>query len=359
MLQLLFVMASAWAASVPADIPNPRLQNHWVSDTAGVISAEAEERMNARLDALAQDLQVEVAVVTVTDVATTPKEFTTELFNLWGVGNKQTNSGLLVVLAMEQRRLEMETGYGLEARLPDGWLGTMQSREMVPHFKRGEHGAGLEAGVAAVDARLRRGGAVTDASVPPPARQDGLISKDSLFWSMFCVVPLSVVLVPFFVFWYHRRKQRTCEKCKGEMVLLSEVEDDAHLSEGQRVEEELGSVDWLVRVCAACGYVRIRSSEKRGFVRCGGCANRTATQESVTVEAATYSSPGAGRLTVTCSHCGYANTSTFVIAQLQKVSVSSHDSDWTSYGGSSSSYSSGGSDFGGGSSGGGGAGSSW
>ena len=62
-LQLLILVASSWAASVPADIPNPRKENRWVSDTAGVISAEAEGRMNATLDALAQDLQVEVAVV--------------------------------------------------------------------------------------------------------------------------------------------------------------------------------------------------------------------------------------------------------------------------------------------------------
>ena len=154
MLQLLWMVTVVWAGSTPADIANPRARNAWINDTAQVISDAREARMNARITAIHQRTGVEIAMVTVQDVADTPKAFTTALFNRWGIGDAQANNGLLFVLVMDQRRLEMETGYGLEGTLPDVWLGTMQSKKMVPHFKSGDHGAGLEAGLKAVDARI-------------------------------------------------------------------------------------------------------------------------------------------------------------------------------------------------------------
>ena len=92
MVQLWWLLAVAWAGSTPADIPNPRARNAWVSDVAGVIDASQETAMNRRIDALHAMHGVEVAVVTVTDVVGTPKAFTTDLFNLWGVGDAKTDS---------------------------------------------------------------------------------------------------------------------------------------------------------------------------------------------------------------------------------------------------------------------------
>lgn len=137
------------------DVPNPRAAQSWVSDTAHVLDGAAVRRLNQSLDALERDLGVEVAVVTVPSVSGTPKEFATALFQRWGIGKAGTNNGLLVLLVMDRRRLEMETGYGLEEMLPDGWLGVMQNDVMVPRFKKGDFAEGLLAGVERVGERLR------------------------------------------------------------------------------------------------------------------------------------------------------------------------------------------------------------
>src|SRR5690606_25800248 len=119
------------------EVPNPRQQNSWISDTAGIISPESESRLNALLEQINREREAEIAVVTVDDVDGTPKQFATKLFNHWGIGSAERDDGVLFLLVMNERRLEVEVGYGLEATLPDGWLGSMQTSSMVPRFKQG------------------------------------------------------------------------------------------------------------------------------------------------------------------------------------------------------------------------------
>jgi len=82
------------------------------------------------------------------------RRFATNLFNHWGVGSAQHNNGLLLMLFKEDRRLEIVTGTGMSTVLPDKWLSDMQHRCMVPHFRGGDHAAGLIAGVTEIKSRL-------------------------------------------------------------------------------------------------------------------------------------------------------------------------------------------------------------
>ncbi len=349
MAQVLWLVAVAWASSTPADIPNPRTSNSWVSDTASVIDAPTQSRMNNRIDQLHQAHGIEIAVVTVGDVADTPKTFATELFNLWGIGDEQADDGLLILLVMDQRRLEMEVGYGLEGVLSDGWLGTMQAKDMVPHFKAGDHGVGLEVGLIAVANRLTESGDLS-AARPQQTRSVGGWGKLALF-----VGSIAAILAPFFIAgalwsWRLRRKERGCPDCGIETVLLDEVADDAHLDAGQLAEEQLKSVDWRVRVCGECQGVRLFSSSRLfpRFVRCGGCGYRTGRESRITLDASTYTSSGTGWVSMTCVHCGHESSLLYTIPRRVR---SSSSGGFGSGGGGGS--------FGGGSSGGGGAGSSW
>src|SRR5438094_8652030 len=132
MVAQLFVLVSALAPVSVSDVPNPRASAGWVSDMAGVIHADARTRLGVQCDSLQREIGVEIAIVTVPDVPGTPKEFATALFNRWGIGKAGKDNGLLMLLVTDKHRLEMETGYGLESVLPDGWLGSMQTEVMVP-----------------------------------------------------------------------------------------------------------------------------------------------------------------------------------------------------------------------------------
>ncbi len=111
------------------------------------------------LSQLQADTTAEVAVVTlhsITPVTTTESEesqtsrihsFATSLFNRWGVGSAAENNGLLVLLVVANRRLEMITGRGLSRVLSNDWLKSCQQQTIVPLFKRGDFGGGVVAGV--------------------------------------------------------------------------------------------------------------------------------------------------------------------------------------------------------------------
>ena len=117
---MLLLCASVIVSSVVsvADVPNPRTVNRWGTDQADVLDAQAEATIDAAAQVLKDSRGIELAVVTVDDVRETPKAFATALFNRGGIGSGNTNNGVLVLLVMGQRRLEIEAGTGMEAALP-------------------------------------------------------------------------------------------------------------------------------------------------------------------------------------------------------------------------------------------------
>ncbi|AWV89217.1 TPM domain-containing protein [Bradymonas sediminis] len=153
-------------------VPDPRAEDGWVSDTIGLIEPERRLRLNQKLSALEQQTEVEVALVVVEAVDTaTPKDFATQLFNHWKLGKASQNNGLLILLVHGEKRLEMETGYGLETVLTDGWLKRVQMREMVPAFKADRYGQGLEVGVDAVIQHLTDNLGALEHAAENPQRQ--------------------------------------------------------------------------------------------------------------------------------------------------------------------------------------------
>jgi hypothetical protein len=152
---LLYWLCTIVLAIEVSEVPNPQEKGLWVVDMVDIIDSESEARINAIIEQLNRDSTVEIALVTVDNVPASAKEFSTALFNHWGIGDAKLNNGLLILVVMEQRRLEMETGYGLEVVLSTTWLQNMQSTYMIPFFKKGDFAKGLENGIIVVDTQLR------------------------------------------------------------------------------------------------------------------------------------------------------------------------------------------------------------
>lgn len=363
------------AALSVQDVPSPRDRGGWVTDLAGVLDDAAEARLDAAIEALHRRSGVEIAIVTVDQVQGTPKAFATALFDRWGIGRAGDDNGLLVLLVMGERRLEMETGIGMEKVLDADWLLAMQGRAMVPAFREGRFGDGLEAGVREVIARLGttleaadpaepgayRGGAAPAGAAPvvvdepplPPPGDDG--GAPAWPWLAGAAV---LAGAGGGVFAYRRRRERTCDACRRPMLLLDELADDAHLDEAQRAEERLRSVDHRVYICAGCQASRLVSRRRwfSGYHACDGCGARTAKRSSVTTVVATYDHGGQVEVTETCAHCSRRRRWTRSTPRRTRPSTTSSSSSSAR---SSSSSSSSRSSFGGGRSRGGGAGSSW
>ena len=120
----------------------------WVNDFAGVISNEYKEKLNSLIEELEQKTAAEIAVVTVDSISPYGEiEYARLLFDNWKPGKKGKDNGVLVLLAIKERRWRIETGYGIEGILPDGLCGEIGRNYMVPYFKEGNYGEGLYQGV--------------------------------------------------------------------------------------------------------------------------------------------------------------------------------------------------------------------
>ncbi|MEG4574428.1 TPM domain-containing protein [Microcoleus sp. N3A4] len=135
------------------EVPNPRqLNNTWVTDNANILSDSTETQLNQMISDLEAKNGSEIAVVTVPDTkpSATPKAFATELFNFWGIGKKGTNNGVLLLISSGERRVQIETGSGIQSILPDAKVVGIIKTEITPRFKQQDFNGGTLAGTKAL-----------------------------------------------------------------------------------------------------------------------------------------------------------------------------------------------------------------
>jgi len=123
----------------------------WINDFAGVIQQEYRDKLDQLVHELEEKTNAEIAVVTVNSIAPyDERQYARMLFDSWKPGKKGKDSGVIVLLAVKERRWRIETGYGVEGLLPDGLCGDIGRNYMVPDFKAGRYGEGLYNGVIAI-----------------------------------------------------------------------------------------------------------------------------------------------------------------------------------------------------------------
>ena len=110
------------------------------------------DRLIARYE---KQTSVEIAVVTVNSLnGKTLEEYATGLFSAWGIGKKNINNGVLILLSMQEILVRVEVGDGLEKVLTSAVCQDIVDKDMLPRFKRQQFSAGLLRGVEAVMERL-------------------------------------------------------------------------------------------------------------------------------------------------------------------------------------------------------------
>jgi len=158
-------------ATTHAQAPIPELTAP-VNDRANVIDGNSEREIDRRIRAL------KAASGDVVVVATVPSykpyadidEYAVKMFENGGrgVGDKGKDNGLLIVVAVEDRKIRIEVGYDLEQFVTDGFAGETIRDLITPQFRNGNYGAGLLAGTTAIVNRIAQGRGVTLQDVPPP-----------------------------------------------------------------------------------------------------------------------------------------------------------------------------------------------
>jgi len=119
-----------------------------VNDYAGALSPSAEAQINALLEELRAKTGAEIAIVTVnTTSPLTIEQFAVELFEKWGIGQKGKDNGVLVLLAVKDRNVRIEVGYGLEGAITDAKSKIIINELMLPAFRQGNYDLGVAQGV--------------------------------------------------------------------------------------------------------------------------------------------------------------------------------------------------------------------
>lgn len=133
-LAIVLLAPAAWAEKVSDLKPQG-----YVNDFAGILSAETTSQLSALCQEVDARAHAQIAVVTVHSLGGEPIDmFANDLFSRWGVGAKGTDRGVMILLAVEDRRYRIEVGYGLEPVLTDALVGRF-GREVVPALKAGNY----------------------------------------------------------------------------------------------------------------------------------------------------------------------------------------------------------------------------
>ncbi|MGH7724630.1 MAG: TPM domain-containing protein [Candidatus Eiseniibacteriota bacterium] len=167
----------------------------YVTDEAELLTRAEELRIDRYLGKVERELGTQFALVIVpTTGSKSIEETAVELFNRWGIGGKKLDEGLLLLVAVRDRKIRFEVGYGLEGSLPDGRVGGIIRQQITPAFRQERFGEGLLDGLVEAARYVAE-----DKGLPPPL-PDGRPAparrsqRNSPFWAMLFVFVIVIIL---------------------------------------------------------------------------------------------------------------------------------------------------------------------
>jgi len=159
-----------YGATTPADagqVPIPPSPTRWVTDNAGLLSAQTRDTLDARLKAYQTQTGHQIIVWIGESTGDTPLEdWTIHAFSAWKVGRKGLDDGLALFLFTQDRKARIEVGYGLEPVMTDARASRIIRDDIVPNMRQGNGDAAV---TSAVDAILATIGGENGATANPNA----------------------------------------------------------------------------------------------------------------------------------------------------------------------------------------------
>lgn len=119
-----------------------------VVDNANLLNASETEALTSLLESLEEATGAQIAVLTVATLAGDSLEsFGIRVADTWKLGQKDEDNGAILIVALAERKIRIEVGYGLEDKLTDMKCGLIIRNVIAPHFQNGDYGEGITAGV--------------------------------------------------------------------------------------------------------------------------------------------------------------------------------------------------------------------
>ena len=147
-----FLLVASMAFQLPLFAQTfPEKPNHLVSDYTQTLSETDLNQLESKLVAFNDSTTTQIAVVLIKslegyDIA----DYAVRLAEKWGIGGSKNNNGVLVLASIGDRKVTIQTGYGVEGALPDAIARRIIEQEIKPNFKSGNYYAGLDQGTSAI-----------------------------------------------------------------------------------------------------------------------------------------------------------------------------------------------------------------
>ncbi len=186
---IVLVLAGLVSAGTP-DLPSPAGP---VTDLAGILDTGTRQRLAQLIEEVRERTTAEVAVLIVPSTAPEGiEDYSVAIFDRWKIGKRGQDNGLLFLVAVQDRRMRITTGYGLEGILPDGKVGEIRDRDIIPHFRAGRYAEGILRGTEALARVILAQGQEGASERPPVARP----ARDrSRYWSGSTGILLAVFIL--------------------------------------------------------------------------------------------------------------------------------------------------------------------
>jgi len=160
LLTALYISSAAFSANASDQLLESlnSVQDRAVYDYANVVSPVEEQQIESMAREIRQKADgASIVVVTLPSLnGGEIDDFTNRLFERWGVGKAGRDNGLMFLAAMQDRKMRIEVGYGLEGAIPDATAGRIRRDVITPYFKAGMPGKGITAGVAALSQEIAK-----------------------------------------------------------------------------------------------------------------------------------------------------------------------------------------------------------
>jgi len=182
LLFLCIVMATcpAFAQKKTTQVPAPPMKTR-VVDLTNTLGAQEADALRQEISELESSTQAQLAVLVVpTTGQETIEQYATRVFERWKLGRKGEDDGVLVLVALKDRRMRIEVGKGLEGTISDIQAASIIDREMAPRFRNGDYAGGMQAAVRALAQLIGAPAALPDtlasdtASTPLPVDEEAV-----------------------------------------------------------------------------------------------------------------------------------------------------------------------------------------
>lgn len=141
-------LALSFGKSVFAENPDSLTPLSYVNDYANILNPETTSSLNEKLSVFTKSTGNEISVVTINSLDNyTIEDFANKLFQKWGIGKKNQDNGLLLLISKNDRKVRIEVGYGLEEKITDGIAGDTIRNYITPSFKQNNYDLGVESSI--------------------------------------------------------------------------------------------------------------------------------------------------------------------------------------------------------------------